>query len=241
VFSATRPARGVREVAPNVPEELARVVDQALGFSRALRFADAGAMRGALRLAAPSVLGEPFSPISPRIPQSARVSTHDDVHGATLLAPVEVTSAITGRSETGTTTTGQPVTRSTVVSGRPTRSKAPLLALIAALALVGLAVVLFATRRPASADPSISPAAPLTASRAAQPSTTGSAAAQPAVAAILDSASTVAAPVSTLSASSVRKPPPVTWHPVTHPPAPVFEKAQAKSLLGGDNPFDRRH
>ncbi|HEY3594010.1 MAG TPA: serine/threonine-protein kinase, partial [Polyangiaceae bacterium] len=136
VLSATRPARKVRELAPNVPEEFARVVDQALSFSRSERFADARAMRAALRMAAPSVLGEPFAPVSPRIPESARVSTHEDLHGATLVAPVEVTSAITGRGETATT--GQPVTRSTVVSGPASRRRAPLLALFAALGLVAI-------------------------------------------------------------------------------------------------------
>src|SRR5882724_7461809 len=134
VLSATRPARQVREVAPNVPEELARVVDRALSFSRSERFGDARAMRGALRSAAPSLLGEAFAPVSPRIPESARVSSHEDLHGATLVAPVEVTSAITGRGETATT--GQPVTRSTVVSGQASRRKAPLLGLLGGLGLV---------------------------------------------------------------------------------------------------------
>jgi len=228
-------------VAPGVPEELARVVDQALGFSRHERFADARAMRGALRSAASSLLGEPFSPISPRIPNAARVSTHEDLHGATLVAPVEVTSAITGRSDPGTTTTGQPVTRSTVISGRPPRGKAPLLALFAGLGLVGLAVLLFAARRQANADRSVPPTALLTASGAAQPQAASAAVARPAVAPILDTASTAPALVAPQPANGTKKPAPVAAsHSAPHA-APVFEKPQVKSLLGGDNPFDRRH
>ena len=237
VLSATRPARRVREVAPNVPEELARVVDQALGFSRLERFADARAMRGALRSAAPSVLGEPFSPVSTRIPDAARVATHEDLHGATLVAPVEVTSAITGRGETATT--GQPVTRSTVVSGRPARSKATLIAFFALLGLVGLAVLVLAARRQANSDPSVLPTV-LTASGAAQPLSTNAALPLPAVAPILEAASTAPPPISPPLAASARKTKQAPAHPVAHP-APVFEKPQAKSLLGDDNPFDRRH
>jgi serine/threonine-protein kinase len=241
VLSATRPARSVREVAPNVPEELARVVDQALGFSRVERFADARAMRGALRSAASSLLGEPLSSISPRIPDAARVSTHEDLHGATLVAPVEVTSAITGRGETGTTTTGQPVTRSTVVSSRAPRSKAPLLVLFAGLGLVGLAVLLFAARRQANAERSVLPTALLTVSGAAQPQAARAAVARPAVAPVLDTASAAPALVTRPPAVSARKPAPVAAsHPAPHQ-APVFEKPEVKSLLGGDNPFDRRH
>ncbi len=240
VLSATRPARSVRQVAPNVPEQLARVVDQALGFARDARFADARAMRVALRSAAPSVLGEPFSASSPRIPESARVSTHEDLHGATLLASVEVTSAITGRSETGSTTTGQPVARSTVVSGRQPRGKAPVIALFAGVFVVGLAAVLFAARRQANADPSSLPTALLTAS-GMRPLVARSAAALPAVAPMLDTARTAQPPASVPLALGIRKPLPVAVHPPQHPPTPLFEKAQVKSLLGGDNPFDRRH
>jgi hypothetical protein len=227
-------------VAPHVPEELARVVDQALGFSRVERFADARAMRGALRSAAALLLGEPFSPISPRIPDAARVSTHDDLHGATLVAPVEVTSAITGRGETGTTT-GQPVTRPTVVSRRPPRGRAPLLVILAGLGLAGLAGLLFAARRQANAERSVLPTALLTASGAAQEPTASAVDAPPAVAAILDTASSASVRVTPPPAIGTRKSTPVVHlHPAPHS-APVLEKPPVKSLLGGDNPFDRRH
>jgi hypothetical protein len=240
VLSATRPARSVRVVAPNVPEQLARVVDQALGFSRVERFADARAMRGALRSAAASLLGEPFSPISPHIPDAARVSRHDDQHGATLVAPVEVTSAITGRGATGTTT-GQPVTRSTVVSGRPPRGKAPLLVVLAGLGLLGLAVLPLAARRQANAERSVLPTALPIASGAAQTPTASAVGAPPAIAPNLDTASSASVRVTPPPAIGARKPTPVVASRPAPRSAPVLEKPPVKSLLGGDNPFDRRH
>jgi serine/threonine protein kinase len=239
VLSATRPARRVREVAPNVPEELARVIDQALGFSRNERFADARAMRGALRSAWPSVLSQPSAPSSPRMAESTRVSRHEALHGATLLAPIEVTSAITGRAETGSTGS---MTRSTVVSGQLKRHKAPLLALLAGLCVIG-AVVLWFVEQTSTVLPPVLPTAALTASGGALRLPASAAVAPPAVAPTLEEA-TSSAPALARSAPVVilQKPALVAAsHPVARP-APVFEKLQAKSLVGGgDNPFDRRH
>jgi eukaryotic-like serine/threonine-protein kinase len=239
VLSATRPARRVREVAPNVPEELARVIDQALGFSRNERFADARAMRGALRSAWPSVLSEPSAPSSPRIAESPRVSSHEALHGATLLAPIEVTSAITGRAETRST---GPVTRSTVVSGQLKRRKAPLLALLAGLCVVCGAVVLWFVQQKSPVLPPVLPTAVLTASGGALPLPASAAVALPAVAPTLEATNSAPGLARSAPAVILKKPAPVVAsHPVARP-VPVFEKLQAKSLVGGgDNPFDRRH
>src|SRR4051794_24616157 len=81
VFSATRHAPPLRQIAPSVPAALAGVIDCALAFQRADRFPDARVMRGALRQASPSVFGEAFTPASLRSPassDSARVSHPDD-------------------------------------------------------------------------------------------------------------------------------------------------------------------
>jgi serine/threonine-protein kinase len=130
VLSATRPAPRMRDVVGSVPEGLAQVIDRALAFQRTDRFADARQMRGALRQASAGVFGETFTPISLRGPASARVSHPDDLHGATLVAPYEVTSAITGRGEG--MSTGQPVARSTREATHATRQgKLLLLALLA--------------------------------------------------------------------------------------------------------------
>jgi eukaryotic-like serine/threonine-protein kinase len=55
IASMTRPAIGLRAVAPSLPATLASVVDTALAFDKAKRFPDARAMQRALRAAAFSV------------------------------------------------------------------------------------------------------------------------------------------------------------------------------------------
>jgi len=241
VLSATRPAQPIREVLPHVPEELARVVDRALGFARVERFADARAMRSALRSAASAVLGEPFAPPSPRLHTLTRISTDEALHGATLVAPVEVTSAITGRADTAT---GQPVTRSTVVSGGP-RGRKPLVlvALLAAFALVGFLVVVLVLRRPNVAPVELpittvtasgaSPLAPASSELvpAILPSSSPGRPASESAPGLRPPAGKVfvhAAPAR--SASSPSPTPVLTFHPVS-----------AKALVPDDNPFDRRH
>ena len=244
VLSATRPAQPVREVVPHVPEELARVVDQALSFSRTERFADARAMRSALRAASAALLGEPFSPVSPRIHEAVRVSTHEELHGATLVAPVEVTSAITGRTDRADTATGYPVTRSTVVSG-PQRRKTPVLAIIAGIALLGFGVVFVALRHQGNSDASPLPIGTVTASGATTlaPEVPASAAfVPPAVAPVLESANALpSAAHAGLAAKPLLAPHAPPAHSGTATPAITFHQASAKTLVPDDNPFDRRH
>ncbi|MEP7049752.1 MAG: protein kinase [Pseudomonadota bacterium] len=239
VLSATRSAQPIREVAPQVPEELARVVDQALAFARSERFADARAMRGALRGAASAVLGESFAPASPRIHSAVRLSSHEEQHGATLVAPVEVTSAITGRADTAT---GQPVTRSTVGSSGPARRGASaLIALTATLALVGFLIVLLALRRH-SAPPAELPTTTVTAS--------GASPLAPASSELVRPAPPPANP-GLPAVGSTRGSVPVVAKAAAHAPLPrsagtpapalTFHAVSAKTLVPDDNPFDRRH
>ena len=58
IYTATRPARSLREVAPDLPDELIEVVDRALAFDKDERYADARAMQEAIR----AVPG--YSPVS---------------------------------------------------------------------------------------------------------------------------------------------------------------------------------
>ena len=241
VFSATRPARPLRELQPAVPESLARVVDRALSFDRAARFPNVRAMRAALRQAMGLAPLDGATPISPRIPESARVSTPADEHGATLVAPVEVTSAITGRGES---TTGQPVTRSTVVSGRPRRNQWPLIAAVVGLGLLGSAAVLALGQRGTSVDPPPSSASfgppNVPAPDAVRATPTGVNTAPPAVAPVLDTTR----PAPSVVASATHKPPPVSVKPraATLPALPKPVNTSKAMIGGGDeNPFDRRH
>ncbi len=157
VLSATRPARRVREVNANVPERLANVLDCALAFERAHRFANARAMRSALRIAAEVAPLGAGVPVSPRPAGSARAASAADEQSATLIAPAEVTSAITGRVETAT---DHPVTRSTVMSGPPARRRWSLIAAAVGFFLVagaGFAIL----QRPAPGEGSLASSASL--------------------------------------------------------------------------------
>jgi serine/threonine protein kinase len=243
VLSATRPAPPLRHVAPVVPVALAAVVDQALAFQRTDRFSDARVMRGALRQASVSVFGHTFTPVSLRGPTSARVSHPDDLHGATLVAPAEVTSAITGRG--ATMTTGQPVTRSTATSSRPGRRGGLLVAALVLLALLGGGVVLVATHRWSSGPSAeltptallVPVGAPMVAARPVVASGTPDA---PAVAPVVASGTqgaTLLAPTASPQAAGPRA---AQSHPFAHPQV-VDKPHPSKSLSDDENPFDRRH
>ncbi len=239
VLSATCAARRVRAVAPGVPEDLAHVVDRALSFARSDRFSDARAMRAALRLAATAALGEPPTDGPVRATDSAHASKHEQ-HDATLIAPLDVTSAITGRVETATT--GRPVTRHTVGIGGP-RPRSRRFAMAASLALLGAVVALLAMRQ-RSAPPLLPAVArqPTVALRPA-PAT----ALPPAVAPVLDATGALPeAPVARGPAPKPRSTP--GSRPVVRTPAAPGLSTQeptrpvtAKSLVDPDNPFDRRH
>ncbi|HYQ01753.1 MAG TPA: protein kinase [Polyangiaceae bacterium] len=241
VLSATRPAPPIRHVSPSVPEVVAQVIDRALAFDRGHRFESARAMRSALQFA----MGVPsYSslPISPRVPESARVASTADEHGATLIAPLEVTSAITGRVETAT---GHPVTRSTVISGPPPKRRWPLITGALGLCLACGAGLVMLQRRAAGEQvvvssaslspppvpdlhPALSaalptPSAPATAQVALSKTEAPPAVALPKV------------PAAAKPARVVHALPPPTAQPA---PRPV---PTSKSLFGGDNPFDRRH
>ena len=242
VFSATRPAPHLREVVPSVPEALAAVIDRALAFQRVDRFPDARGMRGALRQASVSVFGETFTPVSLRGPaSSARVSHPDDLHGATLVAPFEVTSAITGRGEA--MSTGQPVTRSTVESSRPGRRGGLVLAGLLALGLIGVGGVVVATHHRTSGVEGTPAAMPVALVPApAHPVPASSAPNPPAVAPVVGSSappSSESTPPALPQAGA-----PHTPHFGAHPL--VVDKLHTPPLKpptqgDGENPFDRRH
>lgn len=82
IAAATTPARPLRSIAPQISEELARVVDRALSFERTKRWPNAHAMREALVAAFPELsrhaqaqpLGEVTEPEASRRLRVARVS-----------------------------------------------------------------------------------------------------------------------------------------------------------------------
>ncbi|MDI3288035.1 bifunctional serine/threonine-protein kinase/ABC transporter substrate-binding protein [Polyangium sp. 15x6] len=64
--TATKPAPRLIDVAPEVPREIARVIDEALAYSRHDRFEDAREMRDAIGMAHMAEYGEPLSVVGPR-------------------------------------------------------------------------------------------------------------------------------------------------------------------------------
>ncbi|MRG90999.1 bifunctional serine/threonine-protein kinase/ABC transporter substrate-binding protein [Polyangium spumosum] len=82
--TATKPAPRIGDVAPEVPREVARVIDEALAYSRHDRFEDAREMRDAIGSAHAAVYGEALSLMAPRssmsslsslaMPSSSRIS-----------------------------------------------------------------------------------------------------------------------------------------------------------------------
>ncbi|HEX3774763.1 MAG TPA: protein kinase [Polyangiaceae bacterium] len=245
VLSATRPAPPLRKAAPIVPDALASVIDRALAFQRSDRFDDARTMRGALRQAASTVFGETFTPVSLRGPaSSARLSHPDEQHGVTLVAPFEVTSAITGRGEA--LSTGQPVTRTAADSTRQSRKSGVIAGVLLGLGALAIGVTLFATHRgteTAEAPPSALPAT-LTPPSTPHPAAANSAAELPKVAPVITSGA---------ANQTEQTTPPVTpvsgthgTHAVVHAVASEKPHAQQKPPLQSnpsetDNPFDRRH
>ena len=98
ILAATTPAQSLADVAPDAPPALVAVVDRALAFDKADRFADAASMRAQVRAA----LGLRFEgPLSLPNPSIAPHTSADTLH-----APEEVTAAITGKR---TQTTGRPL------------------------------------------------------------------------------------------------------------------------------------
>ncbi len=245
VLSATRPAPPLRTLAPVVPDALATVVDRALAFQREHRFQDARTMRGALRQASVNVFGETFTPMSLRAPaSSARLSHPDEQHGATLVAPFEVTSAITGRAEA--MSTGQPVTRTTADSARPPRRSGLLVAALLGFVVLGAGVAVIATHRGAGTNaelqPSALPPSPLPLAPHAVTASSGNESELPAVAPLVPSNAppepSAAPPAMSAAAPHSSAAP----HPSAHPP--VIDKLHpppVKPQTESENPFDRRH
>jgi len=246
VLSATRPARALRDVKPQLPAGVAAVVDRALSFGRADRFPEAQSMRSALRRELGPALREPLS-LTPPLTESARVSTRAEEHGPTLVAPLEVTSAITGRALRAT---GSPVTRSAPI-GRRAKRRGPVVLAVAVLAMLGAGGAFALRWQDASREPLSARAAVVTRSPALEPARTPATAQRapaPSVAPVLEAPRAL----TSVSSAESKHPPPTTKpahvvHPSvglplplpSAPPRPAI--VTSKSLLGGDNPFDRRH
>jgi serine/threonine-protein kinase len=146
VRAATRPATALREVAPEVPEALCAVVDRALAFAKAERWADAAAMKEALRKA----YGEAFGhePEADEELSVRPVVVEDEASWASVPErPVESPASPTNEGVSATRDAGAGFTEPLVgLQKLPTRTMAPtggvgLRAVrVAAVVLAGIAV-----------------------------------------------------------------------------------------------------
>ncbi|HEY4156472.1 MAG TPA: protein kinase [Polyangiaceae bacterium] len=245
VLSATCPAPRLRNIASYVSTPIADVVDRALEFQKGARFDNASAMQLALRDAATQSLGASAALGWGTLPSasSARLSTPDEVHGATLVAPPGFTPAITAMEgrRGDSVTTGSAVIQP-VRESRPPRARGWLIGGGVALALVA-AIAAVRMREPAMTPPKVSALAQETA-------TTAPLAPPPATVAHVPAETNVAPPPTVIPLSSSA--PPEVAHlvhplapraPSAHPSAkqPISVEKKPPPPSGEQNPFDRRY
>jgi serine/threonine-protein kinase len=90
VYSATRPARSLKEVAPDVSPAIAAVVDRALAFDKKDRWPSAASMRDALADASRAAFGAPptkdrLAALVPRLPSILPAPVDDEMASAPTL------------------------------------------------------------------------------------------------------------------------------------------------------------
>ncbi len=114
IFAATRPARSLATVAPQVPAPIIAVVDRALGFDRTARHPDARAMQTALGEAYLQAFGVPISATQSGFP-SRPAASHPVLDptvvdpafasGATQAAGTEISASLRARGPMPVSTT----------------------------------------------------------------------------------------------------------------------------------------
>jgi hypothetical protein len=124
VRAASERARSLASVAPQVPAPIAAVIDRALAFAKAERWADARAMAEALAQAHQAAYGQDTGP--------RRSSSRPPVPGLALVAAAQAaarTDAVRGRVETlvapGSSALGFPSRTTTSALSRPATEAAP--------------------------------------------------------------------------------------------------------------------
>ncbi len=150
VYSATRPARSLAEVVPDVPAQIVAVVDRALAFEKKDRWPSAAAMRDALAEACRSAFGAPPSkeslvPLVLGMMSFAPPSLGDDMASAPTMSAASLPES--GKS------TSSPVSSARLPSSpapKPTKRSWPRVAAGLLAILVVFGVVRFARHAPAS-------------------------------------------------------------------------------------------
>ncbi len=153
VYAGSRKARPLAEVAPDFPPRLAAVVDRALAFDRADRFADAKAMQQALADAFQKTFGASVenAPIALDV---APTPPHVSLPGADALAPTVDSGHALPASATGPRQAAVQSMAGVSTGRRERRPRVPIAWLAAgAVACVAVAYGIFAFTRPQNAIP----------------------------------------------------------------------------------------
>jgi serine/threonine-protein kinase len=114
IATARTPARPIRDVAPEVPRAVAAVIDRALAFDKAERWADAKAMREALRSAQTSLDGdvtsrlEPAKDMIPRPVPTRRTEDEEPTLATRSPAPGHVATSLDSTSPKSPVTAKRP-------------------------------------------------------------------------------------------------------------------------------------
>jgi eukaryotic-like serine/threonine-protein kinase len=146
VFAATRPARPLRSVAKDVPEEVAAIVDRACAYERDDRWQDARAMQRAVSDAYRRLYGADVA--------SARVSGRLSKAAVESAPTLDVSGASLAAAEAPRAPASSPIT--------PARRKRMLGALAAGLAVIAVAAAALAPRRPSASAPATTSPSPTT-------------------------------------------------------------------------------
>jgi serine/threonine-protein kinase len=243
----TEHARAVRSVSPEVPEAAARVVDRALAFDKAERWADAREMQLAAREAYRALTGGAVAEAPALVPVEM------DLAGVEEAGPLSETLPVSGETARTTGRSVVSVGREITTAADSRRSGLRWLVVAAVCVAVGAPAVFLvgrATRQPSPAVPSVAvsqPLAAVTATPAPPPSTSASTA----TTALLSSgAPTVApAPSATPGAAPAKTRAAVAGVPTEAPPhatttaAPPLATttaAPAPTRTSPDDPLERR-
>ena len=237
ILAATQPAPSIATLVQGLSSSVVELIDRALAYDRHARWADARAMQAALRTALQMEgLGDRLTLPAPSSP---------GYDAETIVAPPELTSAITGPTGALTTRAVSHSTRNPVLPGRRSFGIG-IAAVIAVLAVGGGTFWHLANQRP---EPTPTVAAP------GLVATTSGSAESVEIAPLVapTEPSSPVEPPAPPSASVAEAPPVAPKPPVAVPKPKPPEPAEQKSSLTGDkpavktppdkptgNPFDKR-
>ena len=162
-MAITQPARSVAALGPTIPAAVVHLVDRALAYEKAERWADAHAMQEALRAAYHAIA----TPIEAAAPRASIPDLSSDQPPA---APPEMISRGTSKPSPGMTAAGVATSTSTSVA-RPRIRRTLALGGVAALSVVVLMVAVVLVRSRVTGDQNAAPHEALPASAALPPMT----------------------------------------------------------------------